>query len=133
VHGRKWSGDWVCVGRDFLGSEANDPPPKKSIYDWQLGHRAAFELNTLSNRYGLNQFDILGGMVPWLIACQKEGAQRGGPVIWEDSEGNPRADLEINAAHVQFLDSARARKQNPPAEESSKTDTPAGADEEYFF
>ncbi len=73
VHDRKWSGSWVCVGRDFLGSGEGDPPQKKSIYDWQLGRRAAFELNVLSNRYGLNQFDIIGGMVPWLIACQEAG------------------------------------------------------------
>jgi aldehyde:ferredoxin oxidoreductase len=73
VHDRKWSGGWACVGRDFLGFEEDDPPQKKSIYDWQLGCRAAFELNVLSNRYGLNQFDIVGGMVPWLIACQKAG------------------------------------------------------------
>jgi len=73
VHDRKWSGDWVCVGRDFLGYADDDPPQKRSIYDWQLGNRAAFELNVLSNRYGLNQFDIIGGMVPWLIACQKAG------------------------------------------------------------
>jgi aldehyde:ferredoxin oxidoreductase len=73
VHDRTWSGDWVCVGRDFLGFEDSDPPQKRSIYDWQLGTRAAFELNVLSNRYGLNQSDIIGGMVPWLIACQKAG------------------------------------------------------------
>jgi aldehyde:ferredoxin oxidoreductase len=73
VHERKWSGDWVCVGRDFLGFEEGDPPHKRSVYDWQLGRHAAFELNVLSNRYGLNQFDIVGGMVPWLIACQKAG------------------------------------------------------------
>jgi aldehyde:ferredoxin oxidoreductase len=73
VHNRTWSGSWVCVGRDFLGFDAKDPPQKKAIYDWQLGCRAAFELNVLSNRYGLNQSDIIGGMVPWLIACQKEG------------------------------------------------------------
>jgi aldehyde:ferredoxin oxidoreductase len=73
VHDRKWSGDWVCVGRDFLGFAEDDPPQKRSIYDWQLGNRAAFELNVLSNRYGLNQSDIIGGMVPWLIACQKAG------------------------------------------------------------
>lgn len=73
VYDHKWGGDWVCVGRDFLGHEDDDPPPKKAIYDWQLEHRAAFELNVLSNRYGLNQTDIIGGMVPWLIACQKAG------------------------------------------------------------
>jgi aldehyde:ferredoxin oxidoreductase len=30
-------------------------------------------MNVLSNRYGLNQFDLLVGIVPWLIACQKAG------------------------------------------------------------
>jgi aldehyde:ferredoxin oxidoreductase len=73
VHDRQWSGDWVCVGRDFLGFAEDDPPQKKAIYDWQLPNRAAFELNVLSNRYGLNQSDIIMGMVPWLIACQKAG------------------------------------------------------------
>ena len=73
VHDHKWSGDWVCVGRDFLGFAEDDPPQKKAIFDWQLGERPAFELNVLSNCYGLNQSDILMGMVPWLIACQKAG------------------------------------------------------------
>jgi aldehyde:ferredoxin oxidoreductase len=73
VQDRDWSGDWVCVGRDFLGYGEDDPAQKRAVYDWQLGTRAAFELNVLSNRYGLNQFDIIGGMAPWLIACQKAG------------------------------------------------------------
>jgi aldehyde:ferredoxin oxidoreductase len=73
VYDRTWDGDWVCVGRCFLGHADEDPPSRKSIYDWQLARRAAFELNVLSNRYGLNQFDLLVGMVPWLIACQKAG------------------------------------------------------------
>ncbi len=73
AYDRRWSGDWACVGCDFLGYEDDDPPQKKSIFGWQLGRHAAFELNVLSNRYGLNQFDILGGMLPWLIACQKAG------------------------------------------------------------
>jgi aldehyde:ferredoxin oxidoreductase len=85
VHDRKWSGDWVCVGRDFLGFAEDDPPQKRSIYDWQLGTRAAFELNVLANRYGLNQSDIIGGMVPWLIACQKASLIseiNGQPIDW---------------------------------------------------
>ena len=91
VRDRKWSGGWACVGRAFLGPEEHDPPAKKSVYDWQLGRRAAFELNTLSNRYGLNQFDLLIGMVPWLIACQKAGLiadingramEWGSPAFW---------------------------------------------------
>jgi hypothetical protein len=43
------------------------------MFDWQLARRAAFEMNVLSNGYGLNQYDLLVGMVPWLIACQKAG------------------------------------------------------------
>lgn len=70
---RTWSGSWVCVGTRFQGFDLADPSPLRAIYDWQLARRPAFELNCLSNRYGLNQFDLLIGMVPWLIACQKAG------------------------------------------------------------
>jgi len=73
VYDRKWSGSWVCVGTRFQGFDADDTSPLRSIYDWQLARRPAFELNVLSNRYGLSQSDIITGMVPWLIACQKAG------------------------------------------------------------
>jgi hypothetical protein len=73
VQDRTWSGDWVCVGRTFLGPGEETPQPKRSIFDWYLPGRAAFQLNALSNRYGLNLFDLLSGMVPWLSACQKAG------------------------------------------------------------
>jgi aldehyde:ferredoxin oxidoreductase len=73
VYDRKWSGDWVCVGTRFQGFDVDEPSHLRSIYDWQLPRRPAFELNVLSNRYGLSQSDIITGMVPWLIACQKAG------------------------------------------------------------
>jgi aldehyde:ferredoxin oxidoreductase len=73
VHDRKWSGSWVCVGTRFEGFDPADPSPLRTVYDWQLDRRPAFELNVLSNRYGLNQADIIIGMVPWLIACQRDG------------------------------------------------------------
>jgi aldehyde:ferredoxin oxidoreductase len=73
VCGRTWSGDWVCVGTRFEGFAPDDPSPLRAVYDWQLPRRAAFELSVLSNRYGLNQCDMIGGMVPWLIACQRAG------------------------------------------------------------
>jgi aldehyde:ferredoxin oxidoreductase len=82
---RTWSGDWVCVGRDFMGTKDEDPPQQRAIYDWQLGRRAAFEQSVLSNRYGLNQADLVIGMVPWLIACQKAGLIseiNGQPMDW---------------------------------------------------
>jgi aldehyde:ferredoxin oxidoreductase len=71
VHDRKWCGDWVCIGGFFRGSAEDGPEPMRSAYDWHLRTRAAFEMNVLTNRYGLNQFDIVTGMVPWLIQCQK--------------------------------------------------------------
>ncbi|HUT19919.1 MAG TPA: aldehyde ferredoxin oxidoreductase N-terminal domain-containing protein [Anaerolineae bacterium] len=73
IHDRTWSGDWVCVGTRFEGFPADEPSPLRAVYDWQLPRRAAFEMSVLSNRYGLNQADLIGGMVPWLIACQKAG------------------------------------------------------------
>jgi len=86
---RKWSGMWVCVGTRFEGFDVDDGSPLRSTYDWCLSRRPAFELNVLSNRYGLNQSDIIGGMAPWLIACQKAGSIseiNGRPVDWSSPE-----------------------------------------------
>lgn len=86
VHDRTWSGHWVCVGTRFEGFAADPPSVLRSIYDWQLPRRAAFELSVLSNGYGLNQADIIKGMVPWLIACQKAGLVselNGLPMDWQ--------------------------------------------------
>ena len=74
VYDRKWSGSWFCVAANrFPGSKYSSSPQQQPIFDWHLDRRAAFEMNVLSNRYGLNQFDILKGTVPWLVACQKAG------------------------------------------------------------
>ena len=72
VYNRTWSGAWACVALNFTGTGPDDPPPWKERLDFRLSRRAAFEVNVLSNRYGLNQFDLLA-MVLWLIACQKAG------------------------------------------------------------
>lgn len=37
---------------------------------------------------------------------QTDGPQRGGPVIWMAQDGRARADFEVNATLVQFLDPA---------------------------
>ncbi len=86
VHDRTWSGHWMCVGTRFAGFPPEDRSPLRRIYDWHLPRRAAFELNVLSNRYGLNQFDLIQGIVPWLIACQKAGLLSeidGRPMDWD--------------------------------------------------
>ena len=43
------------------------------VFDWKLGTRGGMEANSLCNRYGLNQWDLILGMVPWLEACQNAG------------------------------------------------------------
>ena len=74
VHDRNWSGAWFCVSALVQpGQSRPGPGAAEDIFDWELGQAAAFEMNVLSNRYGLNQFDLLMGMAPWLIACQKAG------------------------------------------------------------
>jgi aldehyde:ferredoxin oxidoreductase len=75
VFERKWSGSWFCIAAVMQsGPAAWFPPQFQALCDWRLDRRAAFEMNVLTNRYGLNQFDLLAGIVPWLIACQKEGS-----------------------------------------------------------
>ena len=74
VYDRKWSGSWFCISAIAQpGPPEWFPPQIRDLYDWRLQRRAGFEMNVLSNRYGLNQFDILLGIAPWLIACQKDG------------------------------------------------------------
>ena len=84
VYPRKWSGEWFCVsaaafpglkgqGSGPYGSDERGAERARKRLDWRLDRRAAFEMNVLSDRYGLNQYDLLIGLAPWLIACQKAG------------------------------------------------------------
>jgi aldehyde:ferredoxin oxidoreductase len=63
---RKWSGAMTCVSTIFPGM----PTP---MYDWDLGIRGGMELNVYANRLGLNHWDLLVGMIPWLSTCNREG------------------------------------------------------------
>jgi aldehyde:ferredoxin oxidoreductase len=74
AHNRKWSGNWFCIGEILLPGPGEEAfPLKRSVFDWNLTTQGGFEMNVLSNRYGLDQRDILMGMAPWLVACQKAG------------------------------------------------------------
>jgi aldehyde:ferredoxin oxidoreductase len=80
VHKRKWTGSWICVamnmiGRNSAGNQVENCPDDgtKDAFDFRLDRRAGFEMNVLTNRYGLNQFELLEGIIPWLISCQKAG------------------------------------------------------------
>jgi aldehyde:ferredoxin oxidoreductase len=64
---RKWTGAMTCVSGTFRGGG------RMGVYDWDVGLRGAMELNMHANRLGLNHWDLLVGMVPWLRMCNAWG------------------------------------------------------------
>jgi aldehyde:ferredoxin oxidoreductase len=70
---RTYEGHVACVGTSFRGIPEGGPIDRRGLFDWQLGIYGGFETNVLSNRLGLNQWDIIMSMVPWLECCQREG------------------------------------------------------------
>jgi aldehyde:ferredoxin oxidoreductase len=73
AYDRKWSGHWLCVGSLLAGIPEDGPVSHGGVFDWRLGTRGGLEANVLCNRYGINQWDLIIGMVPWLEACQAGG------------------------------------------------------------
>lgn len=66
VTGRLCKGQFHCVAHLFPGIP-------NSFYDWNLGFEAGFEVCTYSNDWGLNHWDLLLGIIPWLRECVKAG------------------------------------------------------------
>lgn len=64
--GKVLSGQMDCVAGLFPGMEG-------TAYDWKLGFEAGFEVGQVSNDEGLNHWEILIGMVPWLRALGRDG------------------------------------------------------------
>jgi len=60
------SGQLHCVSPLFRGI-------KGGFYNWDLGFEAGFEVSRFANDYGLNHWDILLGLIPWLRACKEAG------------------------------------------------------------
>ena len=86
---RRWEGHWACVGSMFRGVPEGGPISHDGLFDWQMGTYAGLELNVLSNRYGLNQWDIIMSMVPWLERCQQAGLiseMNGMPMDWQSPQ-----------------------------------------------
>lgn len=84
---RTWEGHMTCVGSCFRGRSEGGPIHHGGLFDWKLGVHGAFEMNVLSNRYGLNQWDIILCLVPWLERCQQAGfisEMNGRPMDWQD-------------------------------------------------
>ncbi len=64
------AGRWGCVGPYTIGWQ------HPMGYDWPLwwqGFEGGFEATEMINQYGLNEWELLAGMVPWLVMGDREG------------------------------------------------------------
>ena len=83
-----YDGHVFCVGVLLQGVADTGPLSHGGYYDFQLGTYGGVEMSVLSNRYGLNHWDLLIGMVPWLERCQLEGRVselNGVAMNWQDA------------------------------------------------
>lgn len=64
--GRTLSGQVDCIAGLFPGIPG-------TFYDWKLGFEAGFEIGRIANDEGLNHWEILVGLVPWLRALRDDG------------------------------------------------------------
>ena len=69
VYGGVNKGQIHCVAGIFRGLGKN----AWMDYDWEIGFEAGFEISKLTNDYGLNHWDLIVGMIPWLRDCQRAG------------------------------------------------------------
>ncbi len=67
VTGKRLSGQFHCVSAFFHGL------PHRPFYNWKIGFEGGFELRHFSDDYGLNQWDLLLGIIPWLRGCKEAG------------------------------------------------------------
>ena len=84
AYDRTWSGHMTCVGGIFQGL-SDEPVNHGGVLDWKLGLQGGLELNQLTNRYGLNQWEIITSIVPWLEMSQRAGLislYDGRPIDW---------------------------------------------------
>ena len=73
---REYRGLVACASGMFSGLG------RTSFYNWDIGFQGGFELNQISQDYGLNHWELSIGLVPWLRKCQQEGLLR-------DLDGEP--------------------------------------------
>ena len=66
LSGEKLSGQFHCVSVWFPGLP-------DTYYDWKIEFENAFEARHLTDNYGLNHWDLLLGIIPWLRDCAREG------------------------------------------------------------
>ena len=82
ISGKLGAGQVDCVATLFPGL-------KGSFYDWELGFEAGFELAQMCNDLGLNHWELLMGMMPWLRELARSGKMRkinGYPIDLNDNQ-----------------------------------------------
>jgi aldehyde:ferredoxin oxidoreductase len=67
VSGETLAGQFHCVSNFYPGL------PNTRYQNWKLDFEAAFEARHLTDDYGLNQWDLLIGIVPWLRLAHEAG------------------------------------------------------------
>ena len=89
AYDRKWSGHMTCVGTIFRGMSEDGPVRHGGVLDWKLGLRGGLEMNALTNRYGLNQWELITSVIPWLEMSQAAGLIsefNGQPFDWQSAD-----------------------------------------------
>jgi aldehyde:ferredoxin oxidoreductase len=69
VYHKEYKGQLHCAATAFAGFP-------NTFFDWKLGFEAGFEIANLSNDWGLNHWDLLFGIIPWLRASVEAGYLR---------------------------------------------------------
>ena len=64
--GKNLAGQVDCIAGLFPGISG-------TFYDWNLGFESGFEISQLANDEGLNHWDLLVGIVPWLRDMNRSG------------------------------------------------------------
>jgi aldehyde:ferredoxin oxidoreductase len=75
VFDKKYSGQVDCIAGLFPGIA-------ETFYNWKLGFEGGFEAGKFANDFGLNHWEILVGLIPWLRKCAGEG-------LFSDLDGVP--------------------------------------------
>jgi len=67
--GKRLAGQVDCVAQLFYGAPG-------TFYDWTTGFEAGFELTRLANDEGLNHWELVIGLFPWLRYLAQDGEAR---------------------------------------------------------
>jgi aldehyde:ferredoxin oxidoreductase len=61
---QRYGGIMQCTAGRFRGAEG---------HYWNVGFEAGFELNMHANDWGINHWDLMKGLFPWIGMCHREG------------------------------------------------------------